>query len=225
MEINDLLIEQQIYQYIINIKNERLRKEVLLECKVLEYKANDFIYISTEKTSTALIFLSGKVNVRAFVNESTDYIIPWNNSYWFGALSIAAEDYTECELFFSEDTKVLSFPLKKILYYEPKENYKLWMKISKMSALALRDMQKKAIKRAALSNESYFLTLLIENGYQFKNLSIPELAGRMKINTRTLQRVIQKLEIKDLIVRNKVEKSIRAKDNAQIDEYYKQIIK
>lgn len=224
MEIKDLLIDQEIYPYIMNIKDDKLRKEVLSECKLLEYKTDDFIHISTENNPNALIFLSGKINLRAFINESTDYIIPWNNKYWYGALSIIAGDWNECELFFLEDTKVLSFPLKKILHYEPKENYELWMKISKMSALALRDVQVKAIQRAALSNEAYFLTLFIENGYHFENLSIPEMAGRMKVNTRTLQRLIQNLEKEDLIVRNKMKKYIYAKDKDKIDSYYQSIL-
>lgn len=224
MDVKKILIEQEIYPFFMNIKDESLRNKLFSKCEILEYKADDFIYYSTQEDISALIFLSGKVAVRAFINETTDYIIPWSNKYWYGALSIMTDDFTECELFFSEDTKILSFPLKELLFSEPKENYELWMKVGRMAAQALRDIQVKSVKRAALSTEAYFLTLFIENGYHIKNLSIPEIAGNMHVNKRTLQRLVQNLEKKDLIVRSKTEKYIYAVDNEKLDEYFESII-
>ncbi len=224
MDVKKLLIEQDIYPFFMNIKDENLRKKLFSKCKIIEYKADDFIYHSTKEDNSVFIFLSGRVNIRAFINETTDYIVPWSNKYWYGALSIVADDFTECELFFAEDTKILSFPLKELLFSEPKENYELWMKVGRMAAQALRDIQVKSIKKAALSTEAYFLTLFIENGYHVKNLSIPEIAGRLQVNSRTLQRLVQKLEEKKLIVRNKGKKYIYAVDNNKIDEYLESIV-
>lgn len=223
VDIKEILTEQDIYRFIMNVKDEKLRRGLLSECKLLKYKAEDVEYISTEGRSSAYAILSGRINVRVFLNESTDYVIPWENKNWYGAMSILAEDYTECEIIFLEDTNVLSFPLKALLEAAPQENFELLMRLMKMGAKAFREVQVQNIKRAALSTEAYFLSSFKDNDYRYDGLSIPDISYLLKINTRTLQRVIQALENKNLIVRDKVKKIIYAKDRDKIDDYLESI--
>lgn len=226
MKKKDALIETGIYEYIMNVKSEKIRKMILSESKVTEYKKGDIFYSNSENQDLTFVFLSGKLNFRVYVSDEVEYTLPWDNRFWYGIFrTLSSKDILEeYEMNFLEDTTVLSFPLKKIMHSEPKENIDLWMRISKMASDKHIELQSKIIERSALSTEAFFLKSLVNSGYSYENMSIQEIGYGLNINTRTLQRLIQNLEKQNLIKREKISKRIYVKDQNQVDNYLNSIM-
>lgn len=224
MNIIDTLKENGIYEFIMNIQDEKERNKILSGCRIEEFKKGDFFIFLPEGETLAMAFLSGGVKMTVYVDEIADYTVSWNIDMWFGVAQALSEDIGMCEIIFKEDTKVLFFPLRDILFGNPKENIDLWIKISKMAARKALQVQRKVIERGALPTETYFLKRLSENGYCFEGVSVPEISQELNVNIRTLQRAIQLLEKQGYIKRDRSKKTICAVDNSKIDMYLEGII-
>lgn len=225
MDIDKILKENDIYSFILNIEDKDKQKEIFSKCRVKEYRKGESIYFTPETDELTKVFLSGRVNMVVYIDDIADHTVTWNNDIWFGIANALSEDVRECEIIFKEDTKVLFFPLKDILYGNPKENIKLWMKISKMAARKALQVQRKAVERGALSTEAYFLLSLTKNGYCYEGVSVKDISHELNINLRTLQRAINLLEKGGYIKRDRSKKSISAQDKEKVDSYLASIIK
>lgn len=218
MDLIETLKENGIYEYIMNIEEEKTRNKILSECKIEEFKKRDFLHFFPEKETLAMAFLSGSVNMIVYVDDVADYTVTWNSDMWFGIAQALSEGIRECEIVFQEDTRVLFFPLKDILFGNPKGNIDLWIKVSKMAARKALEIQRKIVEKGALSTEAYFLKKLVDNGYKF-DLSVQDIANNLSINLRTLQRAIQLLTKQGYIKRDSKNKSIVATSNRKVDDY------
>lgn len=208
MNLKDVLAENEIYQYIENIRCQEKREKILSKCSVVEYKKGDIFYFSPEEEEKAMIILEGRLNIRIYVTDEKDYVVPWDNAYWLGTPWALSEKSKELEIDIMEDAKVLYLPLKELLYADPRENVGLWMKLSKMAVKKYMDIQKKTVERAALSTDTYFMKSLAEHGYNYMGMPIQEISYELNISTRTLQRVVQGLVQKGYIERDRSKQCI-----------------
>lgn len=223
MSLIDSLKENNIYEFIMNIQDEEVRNKIFLKCRVEEYRKGDFILFLPENEPLAMVFISGEVNMVVYVDDVADYTVSWSNDMWFGIAQALSEDIGICEIIFQKDTKVLYFPLKDILFENPKENIELWIKISKMAARKALQVQRKVIEKGALSTEAYLLKKISENECYFRGFSLQKISKMLNINIRTLQRSIQILEKQGYIKRDSNKRTIYSIDEEKVVTYLKNI--
>lgn len=219
MDIKKILIEEGLYEFITSIKSEKEREVILNECKIKSFKSRDSLYFGLGEDDTTLIFLDGKISLQMYIGESSEYTIMGNKDLWIGLLEALDIDKREFEVSFLEDTTVLYFPLKKLLYSDSEKRLELWIKISKLIASKYSKRLIKNARRNALTTESYFLTSLVENGYKYVDVSLEELSYELDIQNRTLQRIINKLENLGIIQRDKKNRSIYSVSKEKVDNY------
>ncbi len=218
MNVKDILMELDIYKYIEHITDKDVSNNIFEECRIESFKKRDVFYFEPHNEE-GLIFLNGKINLTSYVTDDIIFTGTWETEIWLGithALGINKDHY---EVTFLEDTDVLFLPLKKILDANPKENYELWVRISKMIAQKYLNFYTSSTRRLTLPTEVFFLKSLMENGGTFNNISIQDIAYQLHLNVRTLQRTIQNLENKKFIERSRSKKIISVISTHRVEEY------
>ncbi len=221
-KLKEKLIKLELFKYFQNIKDSSTKKELLESCSIETYYKKDILYFKPNEEKV-LIFLSGKYHIRQFISDEADYIYPGSGELWIGLSEIVDETDYELEIMFTEKAEVLTIPLKKLLYIEPKENFELWIKISQMVTKRMYEYQKKSAERLVLPTKDYFLKCLAENDYSFEGISTQDISYSIHVNVRTLQRIINNLEKEKFIERNIQKKIIRATSLEKVDNYLNSI--
>ena len=218
MEIKDTLVKLDLYKYIENIKNSKDKDSILSNCNIKKCNKYDFLYFNSME-GNILILLSGKVNIKAYLNIDDEYTVPWDDDIWLGSSNIISNNHEQYELTFLEDSSILFYPLKKLIKLIGDNNCDLWRRLCKLEANNHIWIKRKAAERLFLPKEIVFLKFLVQNNYSFIGMSTEDISEKINMSTRTIQRITHKFVKLNLIRKDRSNKSLHAINKEMIDSY------
>ncbi len=162
-----------------------------------------------EKLEKCFYVVEGSVRMIFYSSDGRELTWVFESGSWFGMEDLIAEEENyPYDIEATEDTVLLEIPLRKLLTkYKCKDFY---LKLLKIIADTAYDVGNKLAFMMNHSHKEIFLKFLQDNGYKVQGKRIPEISELLKINLRTLQRIIKGLEASGIIVRDK--DSIRVTD-------------
>ena len=169
-----------------------------------------------EKLEKCFYVVEGSVRMIFYSSDGRELTWVFESGSWFGMEDLIAEEENyPYDIEATEDTILLEVPLRKLLTtYKCKDFY---LKLLKIIADTAYDVGNKLAFMMNHSHEEILLKFLQDNGYKVQGKRIPEISELLKINLRTLQRIIKGLEVSGIIIRDK--DSIRVKDLKKYDRH------
>lgn len=160
--------------------------------------------------------VEGSVRMIFYSPDGRELTWTFERDSWFGMEDlIAGEEAYLFDIEGTEDSLLLEVPLKRLLsHYKSREFYSRLLKI-------MADFSYSVGNKLALmmnyTHEERFLKFLQDNGYRIEGKKICEISDLIKINLRTLQRIIKDLEASGIIVRE--QDSIKVTDLERYSKY------
>lgn len=162
---------------------------------------NDLYPLHGESIARCFYVAEGRVKMIFYSSEGRELTWTFERGEWFGM-----EDLISGEMVYLYDIEgmdealLLEVPLKKLIHqYKCKSFYSKLLKI--MADLTYK-VGNKIVLMTNYTHEEIFLKFLQDNDYRIEGRKLPEISELVKINLRTLQRVIKKLEVSGVIGRS-----------------------
>ncbi len=222
MKLNDALTEAGIYNSFLEISKAASHEELEELFEIRDFKKGEVVSFSEEaggKNGYVWNVLKGEGKQIFYPSGSKEYVFKLTEGEWIGVPGAVSNLYILTDIEFLEDTQVLIFPLGKMIRERPDIMVEIWERIARMMVNKFVWAAEQFIDKSSMSNEAYFLKTLANNNYSFNETTTKSLSESLGINLRTLQRIINSLEKRKLIKRDKSKGRIWVDDFESFDTY------
>ena len=205
MKLKKAMIDTGIYEYFLEVSKKIPAEDVRQLFKIDGYRKGEIINFTENHEENGFVWciINGSAKQIFYPDDSTEYVVISEKKHWIGAPAIILDVHTVMDVEFLEDTEILVFPLGKIMKERDEIMKELWEKIARDACDFFLRVTFLSMNRSTMTNEKIFIKYMVDHNFSIRGVSTKTISEILNINLRTLQRIISKLEKRNLIERER----------------------